>query len=143
MRPDIKQPGKQRGFSLPLAVFIITVLAVIGAVMVTLSQSGQQATALEIQSIRAFYAAETGTQIGLHAIFPLSGGSIGAAGCTALTLNQAFNASGLQGCSASVSCTPQTVAGDTYYVINSTGVCQAAGVDNTARRSIELMAKSP
>lgn len=134
---------KQCGFSLPLAVFIITVLAVIGAVMVTLSQSGQQSTALEIQSIRAFYAAESGAQIGLHNIFPITGGSIGAAGCTALTINQNFTAVGLQGCGATVSCTPQTVSGDTYYLINSTGTCQLGGVSNTARRSIELMAKSP
>jgi MSHA biogenesis protein MshP len=141
MRPEYKPLRKQRGFSLPLAIFIITVLAVIGAVMVTLSQSGQQATALEIQSIRAFYAAESGAQIGLHNVLPVAGGSIGAAGCTALTINQSFNTTGLQGCTAVVRCTPQTVSGDTYYLINSTGTCQMGGIDNTARRNIEVMAK--
>ena len=141
MRPDLKPMNRQAGFSLPLAIYIITVLAVIGAVMVTLSQTGQQSTALEIQSIRAFYAAESGTQIGLHNVFPVAGGSIGAAGCTALTINQSFSTAGLQGCNATVGCTPQTVSGDTYYLINSTGTCQAGGVNNTARRSIEVMAK--
>ena len=141
MHPEHTPLNRQRGFSLPLAIFIITVLAVIGAVMVTLSQSGQQSTALEIQSIRAFYAAESGAQIGLHNIFPIAGGSIGAAGCTALVVNQTFNATGLQGCDAAVRCIPQTVSGDTYYVINSTGTCQMGDVNNTARRSIEVMAK--
>jgi len=141
MRPSRQPLNKQRGFSLPLAIFIITVLAVIGAVMVTLSQSGQQSTALEIQSIRAFYAAESGAQIGLHNIFPIAGGSIGAAGCTALSINQPFSTIGLQGCNAAVNCTPQTVSGDTYYIINSTGTCQMGGVHSTARRSIEVMAK--
>lgn len=143
MHPKVNTLYRQGGFSLPLAIFIITVLAVIGAVMVTLSQSGQQATALEVQSIRAFYAAESGAQIGLHNVFPVAGGSIGAAGCTALAINQTFNTSGLQGCSAAVTCTPQIVSGDTYYLVNSNGICQMGDVSNTARRNIEVMAKSP
>ncbi len=137
MRPE------ERGFSLPIAVFIITVLALIGAAMVTLSRTGQESVSAEVLSIRAFYAAESGAQLALHNIFPLAGGSIGAAGCNALSLTPNFTAAGLAGCSAVVSCTPQTVGGDTYYIVNSTGTCQFGPDGNTAHRSIEVMAKNP
>jgi len=59
---------RQRGFGLPLAVFIITVLALIGAAMVALTRTGQESVASEIQSIRAFYAAESGAQLALVAV---------------------------------------------------------------------------
>jgi len=134
---------QQRGFSLPLAVFIITVLALIGTAMVNLSRSGQQAVSAEVQSVRAFYAAESGAQLALHTIFPLSGGSIGVVACSALSLTPTYSAQGIEGCDASVSCTPQSVGGNTYYIVSSTGVCTFGGSANTARRSIEVMAKSP
>ncbi len=142
MRPD-SSIRLQRGFGLPLAVFIITVLALIGAAMVALTRTGQEAVGSEIQSIRAFYAAESGAQLALTAVLPLTGGSIGAAGCNALGLNPAFGATGLVGCTASVSCSGQTIDGRDYYRIVSLGECRFGASGNTARRRIEVMAKGP
>ena len=142
MRPE-PTPRRQRGFGLPLAVFIITVLALIGAAMVALTRTGQEAVGSEIQSIRAFYAAESGAQIALATVLPLSGGSIGVAGCNALSLNPAFNATGLEGCTASASCSGQTVDGTDYYRITSLGECRFGGSGNTARRRLEVMVRSP
>ncbi len=133
----------QRGFGLPLAVFIITVLALIGAAMVALTRTGQEAVSSEIQSVRAFYAAESGAQTALTQVLPLSGGSIGVAGCNALSLNPAFTAPGLDGCTASVSCSGQTVDGKDYYLITSLGECRFGGSGNTARRRIEVMVRGP
>ncbi|HEB67245.1 MAG TPA: hypothetical protein ENI93_04795 [Gammaproteobacteria bacterium] len=142
MHPD-SSIRLQRGFGLPLAVFIITVLALIGTAMVALTRTGQESVASEIQSIRAFYAAESGAQLALVAVLPLTGGSIGVAGCNALSLNPAFNAAGLEGCTASVSCSGQTVNGQDYYRILSLGECRFGASGNTARRRIEVMAKGP
>ena len=142
MRPEPTH-RRQRGFGLPLAVFIITVLALIGAAMVSLTRTGQESMSSEIQSIRAFYAAESGAQLALTTILPLTGGSIGVAGCNALSLNPAFNAAGLEGCTASVSCSGQTVDGSDYYRIVSLGECRFGASGNTARRRIEVMAKGP
>ncbi len=134
---------RQRGFGLPLAVFIITVLALIGAAMVTLTRTGQESVASEIQSSRAFYAAESGAQIALTAVLPLSGGSIGVAGCNALNVNPAFTAPGLEGCAASVTCSGRTVDGHDYYTLTSEGECRFGNSGSTARRRIEVMVKGP
>ncbi len=134
---------RQRGFGLPLAIFIITVLALIGAAMVALTRTGQEAVSSEVQSVRAFYAAESGAQLALVQVLPLTGGSIGVPGCNALSLNPAFTAPGLTGCNASVTCSGQTVDGHDYYRITSTGECRFGGSGNTARRRIEVMARGP
>jgi len=136
-------PCRQRGFGLPLAVFIITVLALIGAAMVALTRTGQESVASEIQSTRAFYAAESGAQIALTYVLPLAGGSIGVAGCNALAINPAFTTAGLEGCTASVTCSGQTVNGDEYYTLTSEGECRFGASGNTARRRIEIMARGP
>jgi MSHA biogenesis protein MshP len=135
MSPELH---RQRGFSLPIAVFIITVLALIGAAMVTLMETGQASTAAEVQSIRAFYSAESGAQEALHALFPLNGGS---AVCSNFT--SSYTATGMDSCSAAVTCTAQIVAGQTYYLITSTGTCSFGTNANIARRRLEIMAKSP
>lgn len=135
MRPDCLA---QRGFSLPVAVFIITILALIGTAMVALTQSGQESTAAEVQSIRAFYSAESGAQEALHALFPPDGG-----GAVCNNFSSSYTAPGMDGCSANVACTAQSVGGKNYYLISSTGTCTFGPVANIARRRIELMAKSP
>jgi len=135
MRPEL---SRQRGFSLPIAVFILTVLALIGTAMVLLMQSGQESTAAEVQSIRAFYSAESGAQEALRALFPLDGS---AAVCA--DFSSAYSSNGLDGCAAEVTCTALTAGGQTYYLISSTGTCAFGPAANLARRSIEIMARSP
>jgi MSHA biogenesis protein MshP len=135
MRPE---PSRQRGFSLPVAVFIITVLALIGTAMIQLVETGQASTSAEVQSIRAFYSAETGAQEALHALFPLDGS---AGSCS--DFSSAYSGNGLDGCGAEVTCTTLTAGSQTYYVINSTGTCAFGAAANAARRRVEVMAKGP
>ena len=126
----------QHGFSLPMAVFILVIMALIGTALVNLSQSSHTALGQEVMSTRAFYAAESGAQVALGQLFSLSGA---AANCSASYPTVTFNATGLEGCTATVSCTSTTISSKSYYTLTSTGRCAAATI--TASRSIELMAK--
>ena len=71
MIPDPHQPegsrpvsvtGAQKGAGLPLAIFLITVLALITVTITQLQQSTGEMEALDTQSSRAYYAAQSGIQ---------------------------------------------------------------------------------
>jgi len=49
--------ARQGGFSLVTAIFVIVVLAALGAYLVTVGSTQQTATALQIQGVRAYFAA--------------------------------------------------------------------------------------
>lgn len=129
---------QQRGFSLPVAIFILVIMALIGAAMVSIMQTSQQSLSTEVLSTRAFYAAESGAQAALGQLFPLDGS---AATCSAPYPTQTYTTLGLNGCTASVTCSSLTTAGRSFYTLRSTGVCNVGG--NNATRQIELMAKGP
>lgn len=126
---------KQRGAGLPVAIFIITVLALIVIGMAQLQESSGQAVSLQIQSQRAFLAADSGAQVGVAQV--LDGAS-----CGALTSPKSFSTAGLNGCSAQVSCDSVQAdiegnsALESVYTIVSAGQC-GSGSDG-ARRVVEV-----
>lgn len=129
---------KQRGFTLAIAVFILVIMALIGAAMVSMMQNSQESVGSAVLSTRAFFAAQSGAQVTLASLFPLNGS---AASCSASSPAITFTTSGLAGCSATVSCSSVSNAGKTYYTVHSTGVCGLSG--QSASREIELMATNP
>jgi len=118
MSPDIK---KQRGIGLPMALFIITILAMIIAAITDLEESSGVGFGLDVNSMRAFYAAESGAQAAMAEIFPASGG--GGGSCGSITATHTFSKSGLNGCKAEMTCSRMTVNGLDYYTLKSTGSC--------------------
>lgn len=134
----ISSRSSQRGFSLPVAIFILVIMALIGTALVNLTLSSHQSLSQEVMSTRAFYAAESGAQTALSQLFPLNGT---AATCSAPYPTVALSATGLDGCSAVVSCSSNIISTNTYYTLTSTGRCNF--VTTSATRQIELMAKSP
>lgn len=135
MYPD----RRQRGVGLPLAIFIITVLALIVATMAQLQVAGANAVSLQLQSQRAFLAAESGAQLAVAQV-------LGAGNCTAVAAAVpgagTFTATGLEGCRATLSCSASTpVAGPAgtlqYFQLTSTGTC-AMGDGSVAQRIVEV-----
>jgi len=53
---------KARGFTLVSAIFLLVVLAVMGASLVTLGSVQHAAAARDVQALRAYYAARTGLE---------------------------------------------------------------------------------
>ena len=111
---------KQTGFGMPMVVFILVIMTLLAAAIMRLSTTSALSVASEIQSNRAFYAAESGAQWAMNQIFPPDGG--GGACFADNTLN--FTVGGLSGCSATVTCvSPGTFNGDTHFTVTSTGSC--------------------
>lgn len=121
---------KQQGIGLPVALFVITVLALIVVALTDLEESSGISFSLDINSMRAFYAAESGAQVALAEVFP-AGGSVGT--CASISPSViSFNASGLNGCQATVGCSVATDSGISYFSLQSTGSC-GSGADRAER----------
>lgn len=59
-------PQYNRGFAAIAAIFLIVVLAALGAFMVTFSNTQQLTSAQDIQGIRAYWAARAGLEWGIN-----------------------------------------------------------------------------
>ena len=129
---------RQKGFSLPVAIFILIIMALVGAAAVSILDSSQQGLSSEVLSTRAFFSAESGAQYALAQLFTLDGS---AASCQSPYPTVNLTSTGFAGCSAVVNCTSATIGSDIFYTITSTGTCDMAGALSV--RQIELMAKGP
>lgn len=125
----------QRGFSLPIAIFIIVIMALLAAGAVNILNKGLSGVSQEVLSTRAFYSAESGAQHVLSQLFPLNGGAANCAANSSLT----FNSTGLNSCRANMTCSATTIGSETFYTVNSTGTC-ATGSTTTVRQ-IQIMAR--
>lgn len=136
---------RQRGFLMPLAVFIIVIM---GGLALTMSRTVSQSNTSVIQTaiaMQAFYAADSGAQWGMNRLFynagtPLSRAAVDAS-CAALTgqsLN--FATDGLRNCNVQLQCARTIDASDTssYYLISSAAHCGSAPID--AQRTVEVSA---
>ncbi len=112
---------KQQGLSLATALFVITVMALLAAMIFQLIRSNAETTQEEILLNRAFNAAETGVQFGLNEVFPPDGSASVCAGPTPTVYS--LEQRGLNACEASVVCSSLVVSSETYYTVKSTGTC--------------------
>jgi MSHA biogenesis protein MshP len=117
-----------------LALFLITVLALLVVGMAQLQQSTGQSISLQIQSQRAFFAAESGAQVAVAEAL--------AANCAAVSSPLSFSAGGLASCEAVLTCDAVQADIDgnssleTVYTLSSTGSC-GSGSD-FAERVVEV-----
>lgn len=113
-------PAAQAGLSLATAIFVITVMALLAALIFQLVRNNAETTQEEILLVRAFYAAESGVQLELNKVFPPDGA---AGSCAAGPNAYDFADEGLNGCAAETSCSALVVSAETYYTVRSTGTC--------------------
>jgi len=59
-------PGLQRGFALGTAIFLLLVLAALGAAMLTFSSAQHAGSAMDVQGARALQAARAGIEWGAY-----------------------------------------------------------------------------
>lgn len=129
MCPDPHAFGRMRGSALMIALFVIVVMALLAAAMGRfLVDSGEKNT-VEVRSVRALLAAQSGLEVALYRLFPnrTLAQPTPPAECQATsTLNFASNP-GLTNCLAVVRCAtvPVTYNGSVTngYRLESVGTC--------------------
>lgn len=149
MCPDPRHHGRfltsprrasQRGAGLPMAIFLITVMALVVVTIAQLQETTGEMESLDIQSTRAFYAAESGAQLALTQLIPKDEGQpVETASCSNDFYQQSFDEGGLSGCQASVDCAWADSSEGPVATLTSRGSC-GSGLDR-AQREIEVRAQ--
>ncbi len=130
-------PANERGVALVSAIFLIVVLAALGAYMLTVSGVQQTTVNRSLVSARTYYAARAGLEWGIHrAVAPptLGNGECAASSQFGLTGN------GLDNIQVTVECTSNlyTPGDNTYaYTLTSTAHHGTAGTVDYAERKLE------
>jgi MSHA biogenesis protein MshP len=132
-----RTPSGERGVGLPVAIFVITVLAAFVVNMGYLVQDNATGRIEYVQSLRALLAAESGGDFGLNVLFdPSDATTYSSLSCSSTPVSYSFtNDPGMAGCSASVSCSSSSSSGETVYTITSVGTCD----DSTRTIAIDAM----
>jgi MSHA biogenesis protein MshP len=145
-RPESRKRGAgsgQKGFALVTAIFILVVLAGLGAAMVTISTSQHTTVAMDIQSARAYQAARAGIEWGAYQALqtPLPAGfTCPMLPAAAASYVMAFTGTPLAGFSDTVTCnsTVHTVGANTVtvYMITSTATYGVANTPDYVAREV-------
>jgi len=126
---------KQAGAGLPIAIFIITVLALLVYGMAQLQESSGKSVSLQIQSQRAFFAAESGAQLAVAEILDTED-------CSGVPAELDFSAGALGECKAILACSASDLyalsgsGGGRVFTLISSGECGAG--NDLARRRVEV-----
>lgn len=132
----------QSGAGLPLAIFLITVMALIVVTLAQLQQTTGEMESLDIQSSRAFYAAESGAQLALTELVPKDPEQdVATSACDSLSpfYEQDFSEGSLSGCEVTVECDWVSGSEGPVATLTSEGSC-GSGLDS-AQRVIEVRAQ--
>lgn len=142
MCPSMKDQRAQGGYLMPLAAFILVAM---GLMAITLMRTtGQNAVSVTQEGItlQAFYAAETGGQLGMHNLFYDSATALVRsaidARCDSMNIARNLSATGLGNCSLAVSCSRNTTGATSFYTITSVGNCGSGETAST--RTVEVSA---
>lgn len=106
-RYRLQTAKQQRGFLIPLALFIVVVIGSLALVIARTSTQTNTASVQELLSVQTFYAAESGTQRGMQVLFFPDASDRQDADTRCVAMNQTFNFSGIVGlehCTAQINC---------------------------------------
>lgn len=145
---------QQRGFLIPLALFIVVVMGLLALVLARNTNLSQRGFTQELLSTKAFYAAETGAQRSMQTLFFPDASSRQAVDnrCANLATTHSFTGiDGLNLCQAQVSCScvyqnnttcaagtaanyqTNSVNHTSIYTITSQGSCSGGQISATRR----------
>lgn len=130
----IRLNAHQRGFSIVSAIFLVVVLAALGAFMLTFSNVQQMTAAQDLQGAKAYQAARAGIDWGAYKILQ-SGGACAASTTVPLGGN-------LVGFALVVNCanTPNTEGGNTVNIYQITATASAGTVGSSTYIERQLQA---
>lgn len=126
----------QKGISLAFLLFTIIVVSLLAAALMRLNSQSNLSSAQQVIATRAFFAAESAANLQALAIFPVIG-----TGGSCSNQNYNFTAAGLEGCSASTTCSLITINTTNYYQVTSAGQCNS-GQALQSTRTIEIRLKA-
>ena len=136
MCPNPRSAGHlQRGSAIMVALFVIVIVGLLAAALGRLLLDSGEKVTVEVLSVRALMAAQSGVEQGLYQLYPndvwraSDPDDNNKTGCDKVSTNLSFTSDGLRGCSAAIVCTTLSVTSGavTSYRLASTGRCNGGG----------------
>jgi MSHA biogenesis protein MshP len=133
--------SRERGFLMPLAAFLVVMMALFALTMSRNTGQSAISSTQEHISLQSFYAAESGAQMGMSQLFFRAGALDRACAddvCLNTLADPPANIPGFASCTVTLACTRNTNAADTvsFYQITSTANCGAGNI--TAQRLVQV-----
>jgi MSHA biogenesis protein MshP len=133
----------QRGFSIVSAIFLLIVMASLGAFMVTFSTVQQTTSTQDMEGVRAYQAARTGIEWGLYQALQVPQPPAAAPACPASPTTLPALDGVLAGFTVNVTCNPSDhiEAGTTvrvYQFISTATNSAAAGSPQYVERQLQV-----
>jgi len=134
-----KWPINQEGAGLPIALFIVTVLSLIVLGVSQVQESSGNAISLQIQSQRAFFAAESGAQISVAK-------ALASGNCDDVSGELiSYAIDGFQNCQSGLTCSSEEVDiegnSDPERVFTITSVGQCGDGKDAASRTVKIQVR--
>lgn len=142
-----KSFNRQRGFLMPVALFIIVIMGIYALVLWRTTSQSNISAVQEVISVQAFYAAESGAQRGMADLFfPEVSRNQTDTRCQNMNRTITFTVTGLNNCSATVSCScvyennnacnpadsgnysPSAPVVRSFYTLTSAGSCGSGNI---------------
>lgn len=131
---------RQNGVSLVTAIFLVVIVASIGAFMLTIGQTQQKTTALSVLGQRSMNAAASGIEWGIQRA--IQGGGAGL-DCSPGTVSFSPGVTGMNGFNVAVTCNVQSFEEGTttynVYTLTSTATLNAFGSEDFISRSLRAV----
>ncbi|PLY15162.1 MAG: hypothetical protein C0631_08570 [Sedimenticola sp.] len=124
--PSFSTPHNQAGVSIIAGIFLITGLAVLGALITRLTTVGNTEVINEWYSAQALYSAESGVD---WAAYDLIHGGTGVATNSAVSTDRTW---------FTATTTATHIGGKTLYIINSVGTAGTDALNPMVQRKIEV-----
>nr|WP_042037964.1 MSHA biogenesis protein MshP [Aeromonas popoffii] len=136
MSLDARSVGRMRGSALMIALFVIVVMALLAAAMGRFLTDSSEKNTVEVRSVRALLAAQSGLEVALYRLFPnrTLADPLPAGVCLATSTVSFAGNPGLVDCQAVVRCVALPVTDNglvsTGYRLESVGTCGASNIDS-------------
>lgn len=138
---------KQSGSAILIAIFVVIIVALLGASLASLQRSSAQGTSVEVYAARAYLSAYSASEIALTELFPvnsMTGNTMSATDCSVVNKNPILpvNNVGFHACTVENICssTAATVGVNARYNVVSTATCSSG--DIISRRQITVEASA-
>lgn len=136
------KPAQQKGFLIPVAIFIVVGLAGLAVAISRLTSGSFSTSVQEAVVVQALYAAESGAQYAMHELlFDVADATEADANCTSVNGGSiSYTAVGLSGCSTQITCAKAGNSGGSANIYNLSSAASCGGGDITAERTIAVRA---
>ena len=133
LKPRGLRAGQQVGIGLPVAIFVITVLAAFVIRMSGLVQENNEGRGEQLNLVRAMMVARSGAGLALNQMFPPGDSpdyeNTSCPSSFTFTGVDVSTDPGMYSCSVTVGCSTVGISPNTMYVVTSTGTCD--GISRT------------